>query len=75
MRLPQLERLELLESDSLKLSLAFFEGLADRYGVPNEDHVRLYRRWAEGNLGLSITGNVQIDRHHLERPGNVALWQ
>jgi len=52
---------------------AMTEGLAERDGVPNEGHVRLYRRWAEGNLGLSITGNVQIDRHHLERPGNVVV--
>ena len=49
------------------------EGLAARDGLPNEDHVRLYRRWAAGDIGLSITGNVQIDRHHLERPGNVIV--
>ncbi len=42
MRLPQLERLELLESDGLKLSLAFFEGLADRYVVdPNLQRMML----------------------------------
>ena len=52
---------------------AMTEGLAGRDGVPNEDHVRLYRRWAAGKLGLSITGNVQIDRRHLERPGNVVV--
>ncbi len=50
---------------------AMTEGLAGRDGVPNDDHVRLYRRWAAGGIGLSITGNVQIDRAHLERPGNV----
>jgi 2,4-dienoyl-CoA reductase-like NADH-dependent reductase (Old Yellow Enzyme family) len=50
---------------------AMTEGLAGRDGMPNEDHVRLYRRWAAGNIGLSITGNVQVDRDHLERPGNV----
>ena len=52
---------------------AMTEGLAERDGLPNEGHVRLYRRWAAGRLGLSITGNVQIDRHHLERPGNVIV--
>ncbi len=52
---------------------AMTEGLAGRDGVPNDDLVRLYRRWAAGNLGLSITGNVQIDRKHLERPGNVIV--
>ena len=50
---------------------AMTEGLAGRDGVPNDDHVRLYRRWAAGGIGLSITGNVQIDPQHLERPGNV----
>ena len=52
---------------------AMTEGLAGRDGVPNDDHVRLYRRWAAGGSGLLITGNVQIDRHHLERPGNVIV--
>jgi 2,4-dienoyl-CoA reductase-like NADH-dependent reductase (Old Yellow Enzyme family) len=52
---------------------AMTEGLAGRDGVPNDDHVRLYQRWAGGNLGVSITGNVQIDRHHLERAGNVIV--
>ena len=46
---------------------AMTEGLAARDGVPNDDHVRLYRRWAAGGIGLSITGNVVIDRDHRER--------
>ena len=33
----------------------------------------LYRRWSQGGVGLLITGNVQIDRKHLERPGNVII--
>ncbi|MEY2884082.1 MAG: hypothetical protein RL490_1806 [Pseudomonadota bacterium] len=52
---------------------AMTEGLAARDGVPNAGHVQLYRRWAAGGCGLLITGNVQIDRHHLERPGNVIV--
>jgi 2,4-dienoyl-CoA reductase-like NADH-dependent reductase (Old Yellow Enzyme family) len=52
---------------------AMTEGLAGRDGVPNDAHVTLYRRWAAGNIGLSITGNVQIDRQHLERPGNIVV--
>jgi 2,4-dienoyl-CoA reductase-like NADH-dependent reductase (Old Yellow Enzyme family) len=34
---------------------------------------RLYGFWADGGAGLLITGNVQIDRDHLERPGNVII--
>ena len=49
------------------------EGLADPQLRATERHVTLYRRWAEGGIGLSLTGNVQIDRNHLERPGNIAI--
>ena len=52
---------------------AMTEGLAGRDGVPNAGHVRLYERWADGGAGLLLTGNVQIDRQHLERPGNVII--
>lgn len=34
---------------------------------------RLYRTWAEGGVGLSITGNVMIDHRHIGEPGNVVL--
>jgi len=33
----------------------------------------LYRRWADGGIGLLITGNVMIDRRALGEPNNVAL--
>ena len=33
----------------------------------------LYERWARGGLGLSVTGNVMVDRHALGEPHNVAL--
>ncbi|MFN3231838.1 MAG: NADH:flavin oxidoreductase/NADH oxidase family protein [Alphaproteobacteria bacterium] len=52
---------------------AMTEGLADAQLRATEKHARLYKRWAEGGIGLSLTGNVQIDRRHLERPGNVAI--
>lgn len=51
---------------------AMTEGLAER-GVPGSALVRLYRRWGAGGAGALITGNVIIDRNHLERPGNVVL--
>lgn len=49
------------------------EGLADPRHHATERHVRLYRRWSEGGAGLLITGNVQVDRRHLERPANVVI--
>ena len=52
---------------------ALTEGLADPHNRATERHVRIYRQWSEGGAGLIITGNVQVDRTHLERPGNVAI--
>ncbi len=52
---------------------AMTEGLGDARNRATAKHVTLYRRWAESGLGLLLTGNVQIDRKHLERPGNVAI--
>jgi 2,4-dienoyl-CoA reductase-like NADH-dependent reductase (Old Yellow Enzyme family) len=52
---------------------AMTEGLADPQGRATAELVRLYGLWAVGGSGLLITGNVQIDRDHLERPGNVII--
>ncbi len=52
---------------------ALTEGLADPMNRATERHQRLYRAWSEGGAGLVITGNVQIDRRYLERPGNVVV--
>ena len=52
---------------------AMTEGLADPQGRATAELARLYGLWAEGGAGLLITGNVQIDRDHLERPGNVII--
>ena len=52
---------------------AMTEGLASADGVPTPELERLYRLWAEGGAGMLLTGNVQIDRDHLERPGNVVI--
>jgi 2,4-dienoyl-CoA reductase-like NADH-dependent reductase (Old Yellow Enzyme family) len=51
------------------------EGLADPMNRATNRHVRLYRRWSEGGCGLLVTGNVQVDRRYLERPGNVVIDQ
>jgi len=52
---------------------AMTEGLGDRQLRATERHERLYRAWSEGGAGLLVTGNVMIDRHVIERPGNVAI--
>ena len=52
---------------------AMTEGLADADNRATAAHARLYRRWAEGGAGLLITGNVQVSRTHLERPGNIVI--
>ena len=52
---------------------ALTEGLADPMNRATVRHERLYRAWSEGGAGLVITGNVQVDRRYLERPGNVVV--
>lgn len=52
---------------------AMTEGLADRAGRPTAELTRLYERWGAGGAGLLLSGNVQIDAQHLERPGNVIV--
>lgn len=49
------------------------EGLATPDGVVTPELTRLYDVWSGSGAGLLLTGNVQIDRDHLERPGNVVL--
>ena len=50
---------------------AMSEGFADADNNATERFVTLYRRWSRSGAGLLLTGNVQVDRLHLERPGNV----
>jgi 2,4-dienoyl-CoA reductase-like NADH-dependent reductase (Old Yellow Enzyme family) len=52
---------------------AMSERLAGADRAPGETHTTLYRRWAEGGVGLCITGNVMIDPARLGEPGNVAI--
>lgn len=52
---------------------ALTERLANAHNGVTERHLRLYRTWGEGGVGLQITGNVQIDRRNLEAPGNVVI--
>ncbi len=50
---------------------AMTENLADADNQPTARHERLYRRWAAGGSGLLVTGNLMVDRRHLERSRNI----
>ena len=52
---------------------AMTENLSDEEQRATARHVALYSRWAKGNVGLLITGNFQVDRRYLERPGNICV--
>ncbi len=52
---------------------AMTEGLATVQGVSTPELERLYGLWSAGGAAMLLTGNVQIDRDHLERPGNVII--
>jgi len=52
---------------------AMSEQLGDNTHAPTEKLVRLYHTWAGGGVGLSITGNVMVDRSALGEPRNVVL--
>jgi len=52
---------------------AMTEGLADDHNRATDKHARLYQAWAEGGLGLSVTGNVMVDKRYLERAANIVI--
>lgn len=52
---------------------AMSDSLGDGRGNPTEAQTRLYERWAEGGIALSIIGEVQIDPRYPEKPGNLVL--
>lgn len=52
---------------------AMTEGLATPQGLPTAELERLYGLWSDGGAGMLLSGNIQIDAQHLERPGNVII--
>jgi 2,4-dienoyl-CoA reductase-like NADH-dependent reductase (Old Yellow Enzyme family) len=52
---------------------AMSEGLADSDNQSTPRLETLYRRWAGSGAGLLLSGNIQVDRRHLERPNNVVI--
>ena len=52
---------------------AMTERIAKGDNLAHQGHVNLYRTWAEGDIGILLTGNVMIDRNNLEGPANVVI--
>src|SRR5689334_699827 len=52
---------------------ALSEGLGRRDFSAGSRVKRLYGRWAHSGVGLSITGNVMVDRTQTGEPGNVVV--
>ncbi|WP_336232932.1 oxidoreductase [Thalassospira sp. CH_XMU1458] len=52
---------------------AMSDSLGDGTGHPTKAQNRLYRRWAEGGVGVSIIGEVQAQPGYAEKPGNLVL--
>ena len=52
---------------------AMSEQLGDEKHNPKPGLAKLYHRWAEGGIGLSITGNIMVSRDALGEPKNVVL--
>lgn len=70
------DELRLAHGKPLKNRLAK-SAMSEQLGNANHDPdhrlARLYRTWADGGLGLAMTGNVMIDRSALGEPKNVVL--
>lgn len=49
------------------------DSLGNGQGDPTKEQMRLYERWAEGGIGLSIIGEVQGDFRFPEKPGNLVF--
>ncbi|RVU86058.1 NADH:flavin oxidoreductase/NADH oxidase family protein [Leucothrix sargassi] len=55
------------------LKSAMSEQLGDKAHNPKPGLATVYRTWAEGGLGISVTGNIMVDRTALGEPANVVL--
>ena len=49
------------------------DSLGDGKGNPTEAQIRLYEKWAEGGVALSVVGEVQGTALFPEKPGNLVL--
>jgi len=49
------------------------DSLGNGKGDPSPAQIRLYEKWANGGVALSIIGEVQGDYRYPEKPGNLVL--
>lgn len=52
---------------------AMSEQLGDAQQNPGEKLFKLYQTWAEGGIGICVSGNIMVDRDALGEPKNVVL--
>jgi len=52
---------------------AMSDSLGDGTGHPTAEQIKLYQRWAEGGVAVSIIGEVQGNADFAEKPGNLVL--
>lgn len=52
---------------------AMSEQLADADHNPSSKLFKLYQTWAEGGIGICVSGNIMVDRNALGEPKNVVL--
>ena len=52
---------------------AMTERIAKGKNLAHQGHINLYRTWAEGDIGILLTGNVMVDQKNLEGPANVVI--
>ncbi|MFT5708185.1 MAG: 2,4-dienoyl-CoA reductase-like NADH-dependent reductase (Old Yellow Enzyme family) [Oceanospirillaceae bacterium] len=51
------------------------DSLGNGAGDATDEQIRLYEKWAQGGVGLSIIGEVQIDPSYPEKPGNLVFGE
>ena len=54
---------------------AMTERIAKGDNLAHQEHINLYNTWADGDVGILLTGNVQVDRRNIEGPANVVIDQ
>lgn len=52
---------------------AMSENMAGKNHWPDKRLIRLYKTWAHGGVGLCISGNVSLDKNHLNEAHNVVI--